>query len=99
MAYATLQEAHALVLHRLRPPAALRWPQEVRRGTDLLSVPATDYDAAIKLAEHYRDQTITLHDLTLCVKCKNLGVPVWTFDARLGRHGRGGLAGVVSVYT
>ena len=81
VAYATLQEAHALVLHRLRPAAALRWLREVQRGTDLLNVPATDYAAAIKLTERYGDQTITLHDLTLNVVSKTLGVPVWTFDA------------------
>ncbi len=87
--YATLQEAHALVLHRLRPRVALRWLREIRQGTDLLGVPAADYKAALHLAERYNDQNITLHDLTLSVVSKKLSVPIWTFDADfdiLGAH-------------
>ena len=79
--YATLQEAHALVLHRLKPRVALRWLREVRQGSDFLGVPAADYQAALHLAERYNDQNITLHDLILSVVAKKLGVPIWTFDS------------------
>lgn len=81
VAYATLQEAHALVLHRLKPRVALRWLREVRYGTNLLGVTDSDYQSALDLAERYTDQTLTLHDLTLSVVSKKLDVPIWTFDA------------------
>ena len=81
VSYPTLQEAHALVLHRLKPRVALRWLHEVRFGTDLLSIIDNDFQTAMELAERYSDQTLTLHDLVLSVVSKKLSIPIWTFDA------------------
>lgn len=81
VAYPTLLEAYALILHRLKTRVALRWLTEVRTGTDLLSVLDSDYQDAMQLAKRYDDQIITLHDLTLSVLSNKLSLPIWTFDA------------------
>ena len=78
--YTTLQEAHALVLHRLDLRTAQRWLAEVTQGTTLLSVPAEDFQAALEQVYEYSDQATTLHDFVLSVVSKKLGVSVWTFD-------------------
>lgn len=79
--YPTLQEAHVLVLHRLKPHVARGWLREVTAGADLLGVPASDFQKAIALAERYHDQVLTLHDLLLSVVAQTLNLPIWTFDA------------------
>lgn len=78
--YATLQEAHALVLYRLGYATSRRWLQALREGATFLSVPAEDYQAAITLTANYQAQTISLHDFVLHVISKKLAVPIWTFD-------------------
>lgn len=78
--YATLQEAHALVLYRLGYATSRRWLQALRENATLLSVPAEDYQAAITFTANYQAQTISLHDFVLHVISQKLTVPIWTFD-------------------
>ncbi len=80
VAYATLQEAHTLVLHRLGKSVGTRWLTDVTTSSNLIHVAVEDYQQALAIVTTYSDQTITLHDFVLSVMSKKLVVPIWTFD-------------------
>jgi predicted nucleic acid-binding protein len=78
--YPILLETHALVLRWLGTTAAQRWLIEMQEGLAFVNATARHYHAASVLSERYRDQAISLYDLTLAVLAKELDIPVWSYD-------------------
>ena len=81
VAYPTLLELHRLIMRRAYPAFAVAYLDALLKSCVSVNPSAEDYRGGLELAERYRDQKITLHDLTLGALSKTLGVPVWTFDA------------------
>jgi predicted nucleic acid-binding protein len=78
--YPILLETHALVLRWLGTSACQRWLAEVRESVAFVNAAARHYDAAAALNGRYRDQAISLYDLTLAVLAEELDLPVWSYD-------------------
>jgi predicted nucleic acid-binding protein len=78
--YPILLETHALVLRWLGTAACQRWLAEVRESVAFVNAAARHYDAAAALSSRYRDQAISLYDLTLAVLAEELDIPVWSYD-------------------
>jgi predicted nucleic acid-binding protein len=78
--YPILLETHALVLRWLGAAAAQRWLIEVQEGLAFVNATARHYQAAAVLSNRFRDQAISLYDLTLAVLAKELDIPVWSYD-------------------
>ena len=77
--YATVCEAHTLVLRRLGISYSRQWLAEILDGTILLN-PEPDYTLAAAQLHGFAEQSITLVDAVTAVLAGRLRVPVWSFD-------------------
>ncbi len=81
VAYPTLLELHRLIMRRAYPVFAVAYLDALLKSCVSVNPSAADYRGGLALAERFRNQKITLHDLMLGALSKTLGVPVRTFDA------------------
>lgn len=80
VAYSTLVECHALVVHRLGPRYARQWLAELLASTRRVNPADLDFLAAFQLLGDFADQSLTLADAVLAVLSQRLELPVWTYD-------------------
>ncbi len=78
--YATLQEAHDLVLRKLGRVRARNFLRELVTITIFLTPTTQDYEKAVERTLRYPDQNITLADAIVAGISDRLDIPVWTFD-------------------
>ncbi|MGB3635685.1 MAG: hypothetical protein WA982_16740 [Rubrobacteraceae bacterium] len=79
ISYATLQEAHGLVLRKLGPSQARTFLRELLRTT-LFVIPLEDHKKVIGRVLRYPDQDISMADATNAEISDRLQVPMWTYD-------------------
>ena len=80
VSYATLCEAHTLVLRRLGGAYARKWLAEVLAGAVLVNPEPGDYVLAAAQLKRFPDHPITLVDALAAVMSGRLEIPVWSFD-------------------
>lgn len=80
VAYATLCEAHTLVLRRLGGAYARQWLSEIFDTAVLLNPDPADYSFAAAQLARYKDHPITLVDAVTAAVCRRFEIAVWTFD-------------------
>lgn len=80
VSYATLQEAHALVLRKLGLTQARTFLQDLTQTTIFLTPTTDDCEAAVSRVLRYPDQDISLADAVNAEIGDRLEVPVWTYD-------------------
>lgn len=80
ISYATLQEAHRLVLRRLGTRFAHGFLEEVITSGMFIAPTADDYTNAAHRVLGYSDQDISIADGICAELCEHLGIPVWTYD-------------------
>ncbi len=73
-------EAYPLIMRRLGLKTAHTWLEDVSRGSGLLVPDGEDYLQAVRRAQAYEDQPLTLVDCAIAVLSECLGVPVWSYD-------------------
>jgi predicted nucleic acid-binding protein len=80
VSYATLCEAHTLILRRLGGAYARQWLTELLDGAVLLNPEPADYAFAAAQLARFPDHPITLVDAVTAALSRRLEIPVWTFD-------------------
>jgi predicted nucleic acid-binding protein len=80
VSYATLGEAHTLILRRLGGAYARQWLTEMLDGAVLLNPEPADYSFAAGQLARFPDHPITLVDAVTAALSRRLEIPVWTFD-------------------
>ena len=80
VSYATLCEAHTLVLRRLGGAYSRQWLGEMLEGSVLINPEPADYALAGEQLDRFDDQPITLVDAVTSVISRRLQIPVWTYD-------------------
>jgi predicted nucleic acid-binding protein len=80
VSYATLCEAHTLILRRLGAAYARQWLAEILDGAILANPDPADYSFAAAQLARYQDHPITLVDAVTAALSQRLQIPVWTFD-------------------
>ncbi len=80
VSYATLQEAHALVLRKLGPAQAQTFLRDLLRTTVFVVPIEEDHKKAVGRVLRYPDQDISLIDAVNAEVADRLGVAVWTYD-------------------
>ena len=80
VSYATLQEAHSLVLRKLGPNPTRLFLEDLVRTAIFVTPAEDDYREAIRRVLRYPDQDISLADAVLAEVSHRLKAPVWTYD-------------------
>ena len=78
--YATLCEAHTLILRRLGGAYSRQWLGEVLDGSILINPEPADYTFAAEQLDRFHDHPITLVDAVTAAIGRRLQVPLWTYD-------------------
>ena len=82
--YATLCEAHTLVLRRLGGAYSRQWLGEMLEGSVLMNPDPSDYALAVEQLNRFHDHPITLVDAVTAAISRRLQAAVWTYDAHFG---------------
>jgi predicted nucleic acid-binding protein len=80
VSYATLQEAHALVLRKLGPVQAQIFLRDLLRTTVFVVPTEEDYKKAVARIFRYPDQDISMADAINAEISDRLQIPMWTYD-------------------
>ncbi len=80
VSYATLQEAHGLVLRKLGPSQAQTFLRDLLRTTVFVVPIEEDHKKAVGRVLRYPDQDISMADAVNAEIADRLQVPVWTYD-------------------
>lgn len=80
VSYATLQEAHRLVLQKLGRTVALTFLKDLLTTTPFIAPTDDDYYNALERVLRYPDQDISLADAICAELSERLAVPVWAYD-------------------
>lgn len=80
VSYATLQEAHGLVLRKLGPSQARVFLRDLLRTTVFIVPIEEDHKKAVGRVLRYPDQDISMADAVNAEIADRLQVPVWTYD-------------------
>lgn len=80
VSYATLQEAHALVLRKVGLAQARTFLRDLLRTTVFVVPVEEDHKRAVGRVLRYPDQDISLADAVNAEIADRLGVPMWTYD-------------------
>ena len=75
-----LVEAYPLIMRRLGLPSAHAWLEDMSHGSGFLNSDGEDYLQAVRRAQAYDDQPLTLVDCVMAVLSERLGVPIWSYD-------------------
>ena len=82
VSYATLCEAHTLVLRRLGGTYSRHWLEEILEGSVLINPEPADYTLAAEQLDRFGDHPITLVDAVTAIISRRLQIPVWTYDGQ-----------------
>ncbi len=80
VSYATLQEAHGLVLRKLGPSQAQTFLRDLLHTTVFVVPLEEDHKKAVRRVLRYPDQDISMADAINVEIADRLQVPVWTYD-------------------
>lgn len=80
VSYATLQEAHRLVLQKPGRMVAQTFLADLISTTPFIAPTDDDYYSAGKCVLCFPEQDILLADALCAVISESLAVPVWTYD-------------------
>lgn len=80
VSYATLQEAHGLVLRKLGPSQAQTFLRDLLRTTVFVVPIEEDHKKAVGRVLRYPDQDISMADAVNAEIADRLQVPAWTYD-------------------
>lgn len=80
VSYATLQEAHGLVLRKLGPSQARTFLRDLLRTTIFVVPLEEDHKKAVGRIVRYPDQDISMADAVNAEIAGRLQVPMWTYD-------------------
>lgn len=80
VSYATLQEAHGLVLRKLGTAQARTFLRDLLHTTVFVVPIEEDHKEAIRCVLQYSDQDISMADAINAETADRLQVPMWTYD-------------------
>lgn len=80
VSYATLQEAHGLILRKLGPSQARAFLRDLLRTTVFIAPIEEDHRKAVGRVLRYPDQDISMADAVNAEISDRLQIPMWTYD-------------------
>ncbi len=80
VSYATLQEAHGLILRKLGPSQARAFLRDLLRTTVFIAPIEEDHRKAVGRVLRYPDQDISMADAVNAEISDRLRIPMWTYD-------------------
>ena len=80
VSYATLQEAHGLVLRKLGPSQARAFLRDLLRTTVFIAPIEEDHKKSVGYILRYPDQEISIAGAVNAEISDRLQIPIWTYD-------------------